>query len=76
MFYKQEVFAVDQPDITIPLENVQGFCAVMPVKEYTKGCNALKCVISEYVVLISKTERMETLNLAEFRTFSTFAIIA
>ncbi|VDK76275.1 unnamed protein product, partial [Onchocerca ochengi] len=37
MFYKQEVFAVDQPDITIPLENVQGFCAVMPIKEYTKG---------------------------------------
>ncbi|CAG9540476.1 unnamed protein product [Cercopithifilaria johnstoni] len=37
MFYKKEVFAVDQPDITIPLENVQGFCAVMPVKEYTKG---------------------------------------
>ncbi|EJD74959.1 polybromodomain protein [Loa loa] len=37
LFYKQEVFAVDQPDITIPLENVQGFCAVMSVKEYTKG---------------------------------------
>ncbi|VDO25165.1 unnamed protein product [Brugia timori] len=37
MFYKQEVFAVDQPDITIPLENVQGFCTVMTVKEYTKG---------------------------------------
>ncbi|MCP9263520.1 Protein polybromo-1 [Dirofilaria immitis] len=37
MFYKQEVFAVDQPDITIPLENVQGFCAVMPIKEYTRG---------------------------------------
>ncbi|VBB33191.1 unnamed protein product [Acanthocheilonema viteae] len=37
MFYKQEVFAVDQPDITIPLENVQGFCAVMHIKEYTKG---------------------------------------
>ncbi|VDO44658.1 unnamed protein product [Onchocerca flexuosa] len=40
MFYKQEVFAVDQPDITIPLENVQGFCAVMPIKEYTKGFSA------------------------------------
>uniref|UniRef100_A0A915PSR4 Protein polybromo-1 n=1 Tax=Setaria digitata TaxID=48799 RepID=A0A915PSR4_9BILA len=37
MFYKQEVFAVDQPDITIPLENVQGFCAVMSVKEFMKG---------------------------------------
>ncbi|VDK79899.1 unnamed protein product [Litomosoides sigmodontis] len=37
MFYKQEVFAVDQPDITIPLENVQGFCSVMHVKDYSKG---------------------------------------
>ncbi|VDM97588.1 unnamed protein product [Thelazia callipaeda] len=37
LFYKQEVFAVDQPDIIIPLENVQGVCAVLPIKEYVRG---------------------------------------
>ncbi|VDN42774.1 unnamed protein product [Gongylonema pulchrum] len=37
MFYKQEVYAVEQPDVNVPLENVQGFCSVMHIKEYTKG---------------------------------------
>lgn len=36
MFYKREVFAVEQPDISVPMVNIEASCIVLPIKDYIR----------------------------------------
>ncbi|VDK55467.1 unnamed protein product [Anisakis simplex] len=36
MFYKNELFAIEQPDITLPMLNIQKHCSVLLLKDYQK----------------------------------------
>uniref|UniRef100_F1KQ15 Protein polybromo-1 n=1 Tax=Ascaris suum TaxID=6253 RepID=F1KQ15_ASCSU len=36
MFYKREVFAVEQPDVVVPMQNIQGHCFVLLLRDYAK----------------------------------------
>lgn len=44
MFYPREVFGVEQPDITVPMENIQGLCAVLTLKDYVKCMSIVKII--------------------------------
>lgn len=37
MFYKREVFAVEQPDVVVPMQNIQGHCFVLLLRDYAKS---------------------------------------
>lgn len=37
MFYKRELFAVEQPDVTVPMDSIQEQCAVLLLKDYMRS---------------------------------------